>query len=82
MIRAGARVMHNSGKGPYTIVGVAFKCGKLSENAALGRVVVYRQEYALGEFPIGQLWARDMDEFTGTVIAPDGSTIPRFTRID
>jgi hypothetical protein len=74
--------MHNSGKGPYTVIGVAFKCGKLGENAALGRVVIYRQEYNHVEFPIGQLWARDMDEFTGTVMAQDGTTVPRFTPID
>lgn len=63
------RVLHYSGKGPYTILHTA------SRTSDLKQVIVYRQEYASDRFPFHHV--RDVEEFTGTVSTPQGE-VPRF----
>jgi hypothetical protein len=50
MFSVGTRVLHHSGKGPYTILHLASQTGDLKQ------VIVYRQEYAFGRFPVGHIW--------------------------
>lgn len=69
----GARYWHHSGKGPYTLLEVGRR------TTDLGLVAIYRQEYAIGAFPVGYVWARSLEEFEGVVDTPEGKK-PRFMK--
>jgi hypothetical protein len=73
-VRVGAKYLHYSGKGPYTITGIALNASTLKPD------VIYRQDYQHEKFRKGQLWHRDLDEFLGKVNR-NGQWIPRFKRI-
>lgn len=85
MIRVGAKYMHNSGKGPYTVIAIATTTANVDR-----RMVIYKQEYDHEVYKKGHVWARDYEEFAGLVRVTKQSNfgvtamveIPRFSLLE
>jgi hypothetical protein len=71
--KPGQRYQHFLGEEKlYEIVNVARDCDDPKK-----KIVIYKSLYE-GEFPVGTIWARRLEEFVGDKEFEDGKKIKRF----